>query len=206
MSINWLLILLHFINVPAPAKAESPLAMYSKEWNAPQYLECNTAARARYMSDSERKVVYILNLARKNPQLFCETVVKPLAYDKTSSYYLSLVETMSKMEPLGILYPDSGCYASAHCHAYSTGITGYTGHERQTAECRKVQRYNGECCDYGTDKPLDIILELLTDEDVPSLGHRQICLGDRYTGIGTSIQPHKQYSHVAVIDVVITRK
>lgn len=183
----------------------SPLATYSTDWNDTKYLKCNTAANANYMTASEKEVIYILNLARMNPVLFASTVVKKYPetnfnnYMKNSQYFKSLLNKMSKMKPINLLYPDSLCFAGARCHALNSGAEGYVGHNRSSEECEAKWYYNGECCDYGNDNPLNIIMSLLIDEDVPSLGHREICLSP-YIKIGVSIQFHKLYRYTAVLD------
>lgn len=184
----------------------SPLASYSKVWNDVKYRKYNTAANAAYLSRDEKNVIYILNLIRANPVLFTRTVLVKypsvsgndyLAED--SFYFISLVNALEKLEPLDMLTPDKSCFTSAKCHAYTSGITGYVGHERKTKECKTKRYFYGECCDYGHKDPLDIVLSLLIDEGVPSLGHRMVCLGD-YAKIGVSIQPHMQYGNNAVLD------
>ena len=50
---------------------------------------------------------------------------------------------------------------------------------------------------WSTDKD-GIILNLLVDENVQSLGHRRICLGS-YEVMAPSCQPHKAYGSVAVL-------
>jgi hypothetical protein len=177
---------------------ESPLASYSIEWNETKYLKCNTAAKANYMTTAEKEVIYILNLARMNPNLFARSVVSKYPVSP-SYYYSSLLDTLESLKPLKLLTPDSLCYAGAYCHAFNSGAEGYVGHTRSKEECRKKWYYSGECCDYGHNKPLDIILSLLIDEDVPSLGHREILLSD-YRKIAVSIQLHKLYRFNAVLD------
>ena len=184
----------------------SPLASYSNEWNNAKYSNCNTAANAAYLSNAEKDVIYILNLIRSNPALFAKTVLKK--YPSTSGdyylakdtfYFISLMTRLEKMEPLDILYPDNKCFISAKCHAYTSGIMGYVGHDRRSKDCETKQYFCGECCDYGHKDPLDIVLSLLIDEGIPSLGHRDICLSD-YAKIGVSIQPHSRYGINAVFD------
>ncbi len=184
----------------------SPLAAYSAEWNQPKYLKCNTASRTKYMSATEKQIIYILNMARMNPTLFANTVVKQYPdkgkhpYLKTNSYYISLMDTLPKVKPLPLLMPDSLCYVSAQCHALYSGAEGYVGHERTTDQCRKKEYFDGECCHYGYSEPLEIVLALLIDEDVPSLGHRRILLG-HYKKTGVSLQKHLSYNYNTVIDV-----
>lgn len=188
------------------APALSPLSAYSAEWNKPQYRKCNTAANAKFMTQKEKDIIYILNLMRINPKLFRETVAMKYP-DKTgkgyivnwTEYYQTLLDTLLVLTPQNLLYPDKDCFTSALCHATSSGASGYVGHVRLNDECNKKRKYNGECCDYGYSDPLDIVMALLYDIEVPSLGHRMICMSS-YQKIGVSIQPHKRYGHTAVLD------
>jgi hypothetical protein len=50
----------------------------------------------------------------------------------------------------------------------------------------------GECCSYGTYKGKEIVLDLLIDHDVPSLGHRKIILDGSLKKAGPSIQFHSR--------------
>jgi len=186
--------------------AVSPLAQYSNEWNDIRYSKCNTAATANYMSKSEKEVIYILNLIRHNPALFARTVlakypeVSGNSYLANDVYYFkSLVDTLLTLKPRPILVPDKDCFTSAKCHAYQSGISSYVGHVRKTPDCVASKHYYGECCDYGRTDPLEIVLSLLIDEGIPSLGHRIVCLSD-YARIGVAIQPHRQYGTNAVLD------
>ena len=191
-----------------PAKKEtipvSPLADFSAAWNDAKYLECNTAANANYLTAEEKKTIYILNMARMNPVLFANTVVKQYPeksagyVSRNSKYYKSLLDMMLKLKPMNLLYPDSLCFRSALCHAQTTGKAGTVTHSR-TNECKKLEYYSGECCHYGFDTALDILMSLLIDEGVESLGHRELCLG-AMNKVGVSIQPHTAYRHTAVLD------
>ena len=184
----------------------SPLGAYSKEWNKPVYTDCNTATKANFLNEKEKTVIYILNLARENPKLFAKTVLAkyPALSGKDDLvndeyYYQSLVNTMLTMAPAPLLYADEKCFKSAECHSKTSGKAGYTGHDRISKACKAIESYAAECCDYGNEDPLEIVLSLLIDQDVPSLGHRRALLGP-YTKVGISIQPHKTYTFNAVLD------
>ena len=199
-------LLLFSQNSYKPISAVSPLALYSSEWNDVKYSKCNTAADAVYLSKSEKEVIYILNLIRSYPALFAKTVLKKYpalsgnGYLADDTYYFkSLVDTLLTLEPIQMLYPDKACFISAKSHAYQSGITGYVGHERKTKDAKLKKHYYGECCDYGHKDALEIILSLLIDEGIPSLGHRDICLSN-FVKLGVSIQPHKKYGTNAVFD------
>ena len=53
----------------------NPLAAYSTAWNQTKYMQCNTAAHTGYLSEKEKELVWVLNMARLNPSLFVSTVV-----------------------------------------------------------------------------------------------------------------------------------
>ena len=184
----------------------SPLSSFSAKWDDAKYKVCNTAAKARYMTDTEKAVICILNMARMNPHLFEETVLSKFPAYKddsdlyASSYYLSLVRIMHLMDTLGLLYPDSLCFESARCHAVSSAKADYSGHDRQTKECKEKEYFMAECVDYGNNAALEIVMHLLIDEFVPSLGHREACLGRSYSKLGVSIHKHPSHTYIAVLD------
>lgn len=186
-------------------EVENPLIAYSFKWNDKKYNDINTASLSKFLTPKEKEIIWILNMIRFNPSLVAESLLEnpdSKFYVKQSSrnhYYTSLLYTLKKLEPnLNPLQPDSLAFRSAKCHAITSGKTGYVGHDRKRNECEKD--FFGECCDYGHEDPLDIVMALLLDYDVPSLGHRDICLSELYTSIGPSIQPHKKYRYNAVLD------
>lgn len=186
--------------------AVSPLALYSSVWNDVKYSKCNTAVNAAYLSKSEKEVIYILNLIRSYPALFAKTVLKKYpvlsgnGYLANDTYYFkSLLDALLTLAPMQMLYPDNTCFISAKSHAYQSGITGYVGHARKTRDAKLKKYYTAECCDYGHKDALEIVLSLLIDEGIPSLGHRNICLGN-YSKLGVSIQPHNKYGTNTVLD------
>jgi hypothetical protein len=180
-------------------RVSSPLAKFSNAWNAPKYNAANTAKNLSYLSPQEKELIYLLNLVRMDPALFAQTVLPKQPVNEQSTYYQSLLKHLKEMKPQPLLLPDSLCWVSAKCHALSSGLEGYDGHDRITEECRKKEYFMGECCHYGSGNPLDFLVSLLIDEGIPSLGHRKICLGG-YRKIGVSIQPHSVYATNVVLD------
>jgi hypothetical protein len=183
----------------------NPLISYSQKWGDAKYSNCNTAIEITYLTKDEKEIIWILNLIRSNPKLAAESILmnRSSAFfvqpSKRNHYFKSLLSTLNSMTPnTNPLFADSSAYVSALCHALTSGKTGYVGHERKRNDCEKD--FYGECCDYGNDDPMEIVMSLLLDYDVPSLGHRKICLSSGYTHIGVSIQPHKNYSYNSVLD------
>ena len=155
----------------------------------------NTAGNETYLSEREKQVYYYLNLVRLAPRLFAETY---LSNCKTSKdpYESGLYSELLKLKTLPLLKPNQKLFESAKCHAIESGEKGYVGHDR--FKC--IKYFMGECCQYGVSEALDIVIDLLVDQGVSSLGHRRICLSPGYTELGVSIQPHKSYGVNAVLD------
>jgi hypothetical protein len=164
-------------------------------WNDEKYLAANSAENEDYLSQQEKDVFYYLNLVRMNPPLFADTYFLKHVGQPDDEYEISLYEELKSMEPLPCLQPSKHCWESAKCHAISAGEKGYVGHDRDGCD----SYFWGECCQYGPSDPLAIILQLLIDRGVESLGHRRICLGSYYE-LGVSIQPHNVYGSNAVLD------
>jgi len=161
----------------------------------PRYQAANTAKDADYLSDEEKKVYFCLNLARMNPKLFAETYLGRLRNSK-NSYESSLYKEMMNLSALPLLTPNRKLYESALCHADEMGVRGLIGHQRY-----KCTRYfMGECCQYGFEGAYDIVIDLLVDDGITSLGHRKICFSASYHELGVSIRPHKTYRVNTVMD------
>ncbi len=176
------------------------------EWKNSKYNIAYTAQNTSYLTENEKLVYYYLNLARINPSLFAETfLVKYTKWNShedlsLSDYYTgSLYRTMKNMKPVGVLSPQKNLFEGAKCHAVSSGKAGYVGHSRlPNSGC--ISNFYGECCSYGQFDALKIVMQLLIDSGVKSLGHRKICLSNKYKTLGVSVQPHKTYRFNSVLD------
>lgn len=183
------------------AQAQQPASyVRGQQWKS----TLHTALMEDYLGEEEKMVFYYLNLARTQPRYFADSVLKTYtgarnhdnAYLKSSPYVASLYRQLVSMKPLPPLQPDRTLFVSAACFAEAAGKKGITGHDRKGTGC--TLQY-AECCSYGMESALDIVLQLLIDKDIENLAHRQICLGN-YTRLGVSIRPHKDYRQNAVLD------
>ena len=184
-------------------KAKNPLSGFGAEWNSPAYQVCYTAMSAGYMSGDEQEVIHILNLLRSNPALFLRSVLQNpkspyyVRPGEKNKYKTSLVADMRKLKSTAILLgPDAGLFETARCHAESSGKAGYVGHDR-LAGCEKG--FLAECISYGSADPLEVVMQLLIDEDVPSLGHRKILFDFSYGKAGVATRTHTGYGSNSVI-------
>ena len=197
-----------YINSKYPTKEELDI-FYASYWNKPEYQQAHTAKNAIYLTKEEKEIYYYLNIVRLNPPLFAQTYASGYEGDNGwgrgyawEERKRTLIETLSDMEPLGLIVPDEELFETAHCFAYEGGKLGITGHDRSQTSC--ISDYHAECCQFGGGKNgLSIIMSFLIDagENNAELGHRRILLDSRYDKLGASIQPHKTYVFVAVLDL-----
>lgn len=178
--------------------ADPDPAFADEMWRTYTSRDTNSAKNTTWLTPSERKIYYYLNLARLNPRGFCDRYVAPkLRYDSSNVYLLTLIDYMYTMKPRNAVVPDKVQFENAKCHATSSGKLGYVGHQRQSKTCHSS--FSGECCSYGLSDPLEVVLQLLIDNGVPSLGHRYICLG-WYEKCGIALAPHSGYGTNVVLD------
>ena len=177
----------------------------AQNWTSTQIEKANTAKDITYLTNVEKECILYINLCRLYPKDFLKYEVinyygteKYGDYVQYSTYRKSLIQQLNSMTPVNALYFDSEAYKNAKCFAIEQGKVGTTGHTR--INC-KDGNY-AECCSYGMDTAKDIVLQLLIDHDVPSLGHRINCLNKDYSKIGVSVQNHLKWDTCAVIDMI----
>lgn len=175
----------------------------SQTWASDELEKANTAANISALTSEEKEVIKYINLARLYPQKFAKIEVKEYLgpkkfgdYLKKSTYKQSLLTTLKDKTPVGPIFFDKDMYSLASCFANESGKKGIVGHARKSCSTG----YDGECCAYGNDLGRDIAIQLLIDHDVPSLGHRKICLDASYDKVGVSINSHKIYNSCCVVD------
>ena len=179
----------------------------AQSWTSQQLEKANTAKDIKHLTMMEKEVITYVNLCRLYPQLFLEYELLDYYgpeeygdYLRNSNYRESLVNTLREIEPTEALYFNQRAYLSAKCFAKEQGLAGDIGHTR--INCTN-KAFNGECCSYGMKSARDIVMQLLIDHNVPSLGHRKICLDPNYKTIGVSIQPHSRWDTCAVLDLLL---
>lgn len=174
-------------------------------WTKTELKNANTAANADFLTSEEKNVILYTNLARMYPKKFAELEVVPYDggaefghYLVGSTYKASLLYELRTRKPIGPVYPDFEMYQHAKCWAMESGQRGITGHTR--ISCASPSGCYSENCSYGKFDGRRIVLQLLIDHDVPSLGHRKNILNPTLVTAGPSIQPHTEYRHCCVIN------
>ena len=175
-----------------------------KDWTQEEIEIANTAKDVPYLTQAEKDVFLFSNLARTNPKKFEATILseylKIKGY-KVSKYTKSLISTLKRTQPMGVLTPQEDLYKHAKFHANDMGKSGKVGHKSSKGKSFK-KRFTtlaevyygvGENCQYGWTEGVDIVLDLLIDLNVPDYGHRKNILQVNYKYLGVSIAKHKKY-------------
>jgi uncharacterized protein YkwD len=196
--------LLSFLLVPMSMPAQSDPW---QAWDADVLRSLNTAAEIKYLNEEEKKVILFMNMARHDGPLFSESFLQSYIREnrlENSSYIKSLQRDLKKTKGLLPLKAEEDLTAVAQGHALSTGKKGSTGHggfkKRFEALMGKPYMHVGENCSYGYERAIDIVVSLLIDEGIKSLGHRNNILSPDFNSVGVAIRPHKSYRVNCVMD------
>lgn len=178
-----------------------------EKWDPETIERANTAADFEYYSEEEQKVVFFMNLARLDGELFAETILD--AYVEVNdvdnnSYLRSLYRDLKKISGLDPLIPEEDLTSVAQLHATESGKTGHVGHKNFEKRFKPFMGnpYTnvGENCSYGYSNAIDIVLTLLIDDGVKGVGHRENTLNPEFNSVGVAIREHKNYRYNCVID------
>jgi uncharacterized protein YkwD len=194
-------ILITFLSFAQDGVEPYTLSHYLQKLPAELVTQCNTAQNISGMNQQEKDVVLITNLVRVNPKLFLQVFLND--YVQTSEFYtmqnpyvVSLQKELQQVKPLPPLKVEVFINQTAAGHAVFCGSTGHIGHKnfnQRSADITKKLKHDlvGENCGYIRTHALDFVMDLLIDEDVPSLGHRKNILSSMYAFTGVSIRKFK---------------
>ncbi len=158
-------------------------------------------------SKFELSIIDEINLMRSNPKEYAEKYIQPQINSSSSSYWTSCVSDMSKITSLKKLSYAEGLYKLAKAHSSTQGLTSEVGHDRTNgdsfaAAAKKYGGYSsvGENISYGMDTARSIVIQLLVDDGVESLGHRLNLLNSKFDSVGVSYDTHRRYRFMCVMD------
>lgn len=192
--------------------------VFSQGFTGEQIAKANTAANSDYLTEEEKKTILYMNLARMDGKAFYDEYIKEFItlnnikyvdLENDNPYLISLKKDLSETSNLPLLKPDYKLFKASEFHANDMGNAGVTGHKSSSGEsfAKRVRKYNNrrytaiaENCSYGFDSALGITGQLLVDEGVPSLGHRNNILNPNYKYVGVAIREHKKYGYNCVMD------
>lgn len=168
----------------------------------------NTAKSEYYLSDQEKRLIALINLARIEPNTFIEQYLKKAEPDTNRQAVASAIKMLREKKSRLPLLPVFSLHKSALLHARDMGVNGKTG----TASSSGVDFENrihqffpqsvtlSENFYVGSGDPVDIVVSQLTGKNDPEFRYRDNLLSANLHYIGVSIQPHKVFCSNAVID------
>ena len=168
------------------------------------FIFCSKAI-AQDPTEQEKAILQVINNFKIDPQAFLRNKVMPYIDEnglKSNRYARSLIREMRDLEPMPALSIDSSLQEMAKEFAVKSGNRGWFGHnnyKRRFDQYGKHLTHDAENIQYGIKDPAEIVIDLLIDQDVPSLGHRKNLLDPQYTVIGIGFAKHKDYGYLTVM-------
>jgi hypothetical protein len=191
------------------------------------------AGQASYMSLSELEVITEINLLRSDPAAYARLRLAPLRvyyhgklffHPSRSPVPIQCIEGVAALDesiqalentrPLPPVFPCEGLTLAAREMTQDQGATKRTGHvgtigSRMSERIEHYGIWNGliaENISYGFKDPKDIVIFLLIDDGVPDRGHRLTLLDPELTRVGVSINKHRRYRYMCVMDFAASYK
>lgn len=156
------------------------------------------------------EVLRLMNEVRTDPQGFLQTRLLPYLKEnelEENSYAKSLVAELKVARKLETLQMSVALTKTARSHAKDMGDHGLVGHNSSNGtsfpdRLRKKFKTGiiAENCDYGNADAMGIVMSLLIDDGIPSLGHRRNILNPALKFVGIAIEAHKTYETNCVMD------
>ncbi|MCW3467008.1 hypothetical protein [Chitinophaga nivalis] len=183
------------------------LSSLAQSWTPAQLNAANTAQHIASLSKMEKEVILYINLCRLFPKDFLRIELRKYEIDSNyeasylkafAAYKKSLEADLLKRVAADVLKFDEALYKDARC--YSTEISHAERKPHERKDCPPGQY--AECISFGLANAKDIAMQLLIDAEVPSLGHRMICLDESYHKVGISAGPHFSWQFCAVLEFI----
>lgn len=176
-------------------------------WSEYELLKANTAKNCPALSEEEKNVILLLNLARIDGKKFGESFVRDYFPDESGQTIESLYADLEKMSDYPMLTPDSLLCRGAKNHAMDIGRRGVISHQSAdgTESYERMKRLGyqagsqSETLHVGDKAAIDIVMQLLIDKSFSTHPNREILLSKSYKAIGVSICPHSQWEHCCVM-------
>ena len=184
------------IDQPLPPSEREPIVL--KELNE---MRANPAAYAAHV---EARLPYYEKNVLRLPGL------QPIRTTEGKAAAEEAIAALKRSKPLPPLEPAYGLALAARDHARDIGPKGLVSHEGSGGTTTLEQRvsryatrydYIGENISFGPERPRDVVLDLLIDDNVPDRGHRKLLLDPKFRFVGIACGNHAIYRTMCVIDL-----
>lgn len=175
-------------------------------WTDAEIAKANTAANVSSLSKMDKDIILYCNLARLDGAKFWRTYGKANAKG-SSSYVSSLERDLSGVSNYPMFIPESSLMDAAAYHANDMQQNNFFDHSSYDGTSfgnRLYSFYEGnaiaENISAGCSTAISVVMQLLVDDGVSSLGHRKNILSSKYTAIGVKSTTHKSWGNITVQD------
>lgn len=186
-------------------KAQLVFEEIQKKFPTDIFDKANTTEKIKFLSEKEKQVVILCNIARLDGKWFAENILEEWLKENNypekrfelavNSLKMELMRTANK-PPFEV---DKTLTNIAKEHATNMGKSGKIGHDGFEKRYKEIEmKPKGENCQYGLENPVEIVVELLVDHLTVGYGHRVNLLGlapttAKFNKIGVGIAKHKKY-------------
>lgn len=176
-------------------------------------------------SNIEKDLVLATNMARTNPALFSKEYLEPLLNSFDGNTLIrkngerirteegkkavqEAIDFLTKQKSLGILSISNGIRKGSMDHVKDIGLKGLTQHDGtdNSSPWDRMDRYgtatglSSENISFGTNDGINVVLDLIVDDSVPSRGHRENIFTPELKFIGVACGEHKTYGVMCIQD------
>ena len=210
---SFLFVVIFFLAAGRNLVEAAPKVLFNKAgiqniFSAPRFAGLHTAAKEFYLSEDEKLVVALCNLARYDARAFINEIIIPSGTDTSAQEFGRLLQTLRQHKSTFPLMPAFSLYKSSLVHARDMGMSGKTGHNSSDGKSfsERIQQYFSsnttvaENYYQGSGEPLDIVLSFLMEKGENGKEYSTNILSDKLHYIGVSIQPHRKNCNNAVLD------
>ena len=163
-----------------------------------------------FETKQEQDVIFYCNLARLDGCQFVKTILLPYLQAQNDTnlndfYISSLIAVLNRLPRLKPLRNSKLLTIMARDYATKSGNAGIVGHsnfDQRFAALFHSGWTVGENCTYRQSGALNIVMELLVDEGVPSMGHRKNILSPAFTRVGVGSAKHRDFDNVWVLEFI----
>lgn len=184
-----------------------------KNWSKTTIAAANTGKNCSWLSADEKLIIFYINLARLEPKHFADSIVQGYV-DAGHNWagndaVIDLLAELRADSTMPVLVPDSQLNRVSVSHAEDIGQHGITGHVSSDGKGLKERLQvvfgehiygAGENCDFGSQEPFMMLMELLIDTGTPGYGHRENILSPYFKWAGVSIRKHSTFGKCCVMD------
>lgn len=190
-----------------PFGDHQPGSFISQLFSIEPLAHLNTAGSEFYLSDEEKLVVALCNLARHDGELFIQKVLIPSGTDTSLPEIRLLRMRLKHCKNIPPLMPAFSLHKTARLHATDMGFSGDSGHISSDGRTfdQRISAYFPDHAGFaenyhlGSGDPGEIVIALLSGANEKSV-YRENILSANLHYIGVSISAHRKSCSNTVID------